>query len=272
MFIPLTILPLLFVLCIVMLARRCARLMGLLLLVPLLALASVKLWAAGQMRPRQQQVVVQAGSGRISKSTGSQRSTQTQVEATTSPATAIDPSWIDNWPLFVEKTDWHGFRAESFVPCVSENEARQKALERATDDVYQLVATDPAVTGSYRYRSAAHPMLAQQILARLKAGDFIAAQKVRSIDKGYATLWNVYLLIDTSKPNLDSLLGDFQVSADAAFTRQVQSVASLAALAAIIVLLYGFLNAATKGYFVWRLRAAAMMILIVAVLVVVAVI
>jgi len=50
--------------------------------------------------------------------------------------------------------------------------------------------------------------------------------------------------------------------------RRAGALGAVAGLAVVIGLLYAFINAVTKGYFMWRLRAVALLVAIAAVLIV----
>jgi uncharacterized membrane protein YdcZ (DUF606 family) len=73
--------------------------------------------------------------------------------------------------------------------------------------------------------------------------------------------------VDTSARAIESnFAAPYQQLADAQAEGRRNEWVSLAGLIGVIFLLYSFLNSATKGYFVWRLRAVATLVLIAAVL------
>jgi hypothetical protein len=183
----------------------------------------------------------------------------------THPTTQISNLWLEDWSNFVKTTHWNGFRAESSDTCVTEAESRQQAIDNAATTLSQMAVADPAFADT-RSRDAVSQSLKNEIASHLQSGEFISDQVVRKIEKSYGTLYKSYLLIDAPNSTVASLNQFARDTLSQTKSNEVTTWASTAGLFLVIVLLYAFLNAATKGYFVWKLRAAALMMLIVAVL------
>jgi hypothetical protein len=111
-----------------------------------------------------------------------------------------------------------------------------------------------------------------QIKSSVSRGVGIANRRVDRVDRPYGTLWKETLDVDSSAGAIESnFTGPYLELAQAQAQGKRKEWVSLAGLAGVIVLLYSFLNSATKGYFVWRLRAIATLVLIAAVLAIFAV-
>jgi hypothetical protein len=187
-------------------------------------------------------------------------------DSTTQPTAVADNMWLQDWPAFVDATHWQGFRAESSNTCVTQAEAHQQAIENAATTLSQLAVADPSIAADASSRPAMSLQLKNAIAAQLQSGQFISDQFVQKTEKSYGTLYKAYLLIQTPDSTIAALNQFARDTSAQSKTNEIWTWASTGGLFLVIVLLYAFLNAATKGYFVWKLRAAAMMVLIIAVL------
>ncbi|HWP41337.1 MAG TPA: hypothetical protein VNL70_10465, partial [Tepidisphaeraceae bacterium] len=86
------------------------------------------------------------------------------------------------------------------------------------------------------------------------------------VSRPYAELWREMMLIDASPATIDRLAMQCAAAARQQLGRAASGWGALAALVLVIILAYAFLNAATRGYLVWRLRAIAVLAIIAAVL------
>jgi hypothetical protein len=194
----------------------------------------------------------------------------------------IEKSWADDWTGFVNQTEpgkrW--LRAESAMLCSSEQEARTEAHKAATNQLVPYVRSRmnsrTAMTGLAS--TDIKLMVNDEFIARQVAGSLqreeaivVADRFVQRFSRPYGDVWREQVLIDASPQKIDELVNFYTRVAQAQLGKTVTNFGTLGVLVGIILLAYAFLNAATKGYFVWRLRAAALLLAIVAVLVVVAV-
>lgn len=175
--------------------------------------------------------------------------------------------WVADWQAYRNNTNFNGFRVESSDTSPTAQASLEEARRQAVSELQRMLLSDPRVSRAMGNLRMSRPVLTQRIEAEIRTGSMVVGQSVHSIDKSYGTLWKTYLLIDTSPGAMNRLVG--QITRDANLQRrQVFTTAgSLAALMLVIVLLYAFLNTVTKGYFVWKLRAAVILVLIAGVLV-----
>ncbi len=199
------------------------------------------------------------------------------VDIRPSPATQTSPStmastkrWVDDWVGWVNSAGRGTafLRAVSTGPCISEPEAREQAIAQAARELKPIVLSQ--LVQNLRTSSFDNALLEAVITDALRSGRLIVDQYLTRTNKPYGSLWTCYLLIDRSPLALDPVVQRVYKASQAHVTLEKTKWLSIAALAAVIVLLYAFLNAATKGYFVWRLRSVALLIAIAAVLAVMA--
>jgi hypothetical protein len=154
--------------------------------------------------------------------------------------------------------------------CATTADADNEAYNAATELLLPHVkaAMEPRLAGSPLLRSVAtDEWMKDQIKSSVSRGVGITNRHVDRIDRPYGTLWKETLDVDTSARAIESnFAAPYQQLADAQAEGRRNEWVSLAGLIGVIFLLYSFLNSATKGYFVWRLRAVATLVLIAAVL------
>jgi hypothetical protein len=90
---------------------------------------------------------------------------------------------------------------------------------------------------------------------------FIVDRFSQQFDGIAGPIWRQALLLDLSKDKIEPLArAKFALIAHRQRTG-ANILLSFIGMAAVILLVYAFLNAATRGYYVWSLRIAAMVLL-----------
>jgi hypothetical protein len=90
--------------------------------------------------------------------------------------------------------------------------------------------------------------------SELRRHKLIRDEFVQRFERPYGIVYRKALLIDVSDDQITSLANQYATIAWANSRHLNQSWASLIGLVLLIVVVYLFLNAATKGYYVWSLR------------------
>jgi hypothetical protein len=195
---------------------------------------------------------------------------------TTNPSTQPSgKAWVDDWEGFVNSSElprrW--LLAGTTVPFATENEARLEARKQAAIILLDYVRSEfdsrPRATVGDRLVGSTR-WLMSQLQTALMNNELIADEHITRENRSYGQVWSCQLLLDASPRTLARMVDGFQGAAQRQVERSAVTWGGLAALVVVIVLLYAFLNWVTRGYFVWRLRAAAMMIVIAALLAVMA--
>jgi len=100
--------------------------------------------------------------------------------------------------------------------------------------------------------SFARPVNSADILE----GGFILDRFVQSFEGAAGKIWRQALLIDASAGKLKNLAQRKAVVARNRRSTWARMFFSIIGLIVLITVVYAFLNAATKGYYVWSLRVA----------------
>jgi hypothetical protein len=181
---------------------------------------------------------------------------------------ATEPEWVSA-PQPRGAGAAHRIRVQSSDTAPQER-AYQEAVEAAIVELGPIVRSRAGLTPS-QARALGSNRINTHIAAAVRSGQIVAEDYERRTDRSYGTTWKHYILMDTSPARLEPIVQRIRGDARMQLVNEATAWGSLGALLGVIVLLYVFLNAATRGYFAWRLRAAAVMLVIVAVLVVFAI-
>jgi hypothetical protein len=186
------------------------------------------------------------------------------VVAVATPTTgAAQPTtqWVDDWEGFLNSapagSNW--LRGESGLEA-TEADARRQAVENLARQIVPLIPR-----GRPGMRSDA--WLHEQIVDSLNRVEIPVRFHVIKTTRPYGEIWQAKVITNASPQLVQRNLVDRYIQ-----TAQIQrqtwrnQMLAMGAMLGIIILLYLFLNMATKGYFIWRLRAAAVMALIIAML------
>ena len=137
---------------------------------------------------------------------------------------------------------------------MTEAEANHQAVQNACDQVAAMLgkALPQRLRRSGVPVSFFKPVNSSDILD----GNFILDRFVQSFEGTAGKIWRQALLVDVSAEKLKELARQKAVIAQARKTNFVRMFFSIVGLIVLITVVYAFLNAATKGYYVWSLRIA----------------
>ena len=144
---------------------------------------------------------------------------------------------------------------------MTEAEANHQAVQNACDQV-------AAMLGQTRQRRSGvpvsffKPVNSNDILD----GNFILDRFVQSFEGTAGKIWRQALLLDVSAEKLKELARQKAVIAQVRKTNFVRTFFSIVGLIVLITVVYAFLNAATKGYYVWSLRIAGVVFTLVVII------
>ena len=183
----------------------------------------------------------------------------------TSRSAAFDEKgWNDDFAQFVNRNqDRHWYLAESRSPATTVREAEELAFQDAARQLLPYFRHVAQRQNSV-WSQASDGALAELIRGELRRGMFVADRFVQQFDRPYGQVWRAMLLVydreDAAAYALMSQSGREQFARTpegrAGYRARVTWFSAVG-MAVLIVAVYGFLNAATKGYYAWSLRVAA---------------
>lgn len=171
----------------------------------------------------------------------------------------LEKPWVENL-AHMPATDGHRFVVHSEL-AGSQGQARAQALGLAVERLRHLMENrlGPAFRPG-QIRKSEEQWLNEQLRADLESGRLAKDRFEQKITKPYGQLWRNSILVDIPETQLADLTRDYLhgLSAERAGWRHTLLMA--AGLVLGIVVLYLFLNAATKGYYTWMLRTAGLVV------------
>lgn len=186
-----------------------------------------------------------------------------------------DKPWADDWADFVNaNSSQRWLTAHSESPGMSEAEATDAARRAAAEDLAKLVRDQMnarAARDAGPHIMVSREWVRDQALSSLRRnvnGMIVRDVFVQRISRPYGDIWQASILVDASPKVIDKLVDSYNAAARVMTADTKRSVFAVVGIVAVIVLLYLFLNTITKGYFMWRLRAVALLGAIAAVLIV----
>jgi hypothetical protein len=187
----------------------------------------------------------------------------------------VEKPWADDWSGFVNRNPSRRWlTGYSETPGTSEAEAMEAARRAAVDDLAKLVRDQMnarAARVSGPRIQVTREWIRDQALSSLRrnVNDMLVRDVfVQRFSRPYGDVWQASILIDASPKVIDKLVDSYNAAANASDSLKTKGWAAVVGIVAVIVLLYFFLNAITKGYFMWRLRALALLLAIAVVLIV----
>jgi hypothetical protein len=174
----------------------------------------------------------------------------------------VDKSWIDDFSGFLNTRPNSRFIiAKSAESCMTEAEANQQAVQNACTQVADMLGQASQRLSGVPV-SFARPVNSTDILD----GGFILDRFVQSFEGTAGKIWRQALLVDASAEKLKNLAQRKAIIARARKTNFARMFFSVFGLIVLITVVYAFLNAATKGYYVWSLRIAGVVFTLVVII------
>ncbi|MDM8006294.1 MAG: hypothetical protein QUV05_09130 [Phycisphaerae bacterium] len=164
--------------------------------------------------------------------------------------------------------------------CPTRGEAEQQAIAEAAKNLVPLVRTalerleSSRVSQSNRgvialQQHRPDPELYERIRAELNRGTGVDDQFTQHIRRPYGDVWQHALLVNASDAQITAHAAAFlpsivQAQRTQALVRESWFIraASLILLTVLITVVYGFLNAATRGYYTWMLRGSMVLLVL----------
>ena len=175
---------------------------------------------------------------------------------TTINARYVEKPWVNDFSAFLNnRPDSRFIIAKSSESCLSESEANHQAMENACAQVSQMLER-----ASGRLSGVPATLLSQVNSNDVLEGGLVLDRFVQGFEGAAGKIWRQALLIDASADKLTQLArrkADMIRAKKVTITRTASSIAGLVVL---IIVVYVFLNAATKGYYVWSLRIAGVVL------------
>ncbi len=179
-------------------------------------------------------------------------------------ATFVGKAWAHDLASFASahpERSW--LVASSPRPCTSQDEAEQAAIEDAAAKllpmVHQRLGDSKRGLLNWASRKRARWSSSQDrelrvLRIELQRGAHVVDRFVQRFKRPYGSTWQANLLIDSSDVNLDRLARAVASERQVTHRSWTRHLLSVGGLLLLVCGLYLFLNAATKGYYVWSLR------------------
>ncbi len=176
-----------------------------------------------------------------------------------------DTPWVEDRSAFAENFDngdW--LVAYSHGDHTTNEEARQDALVAATESLLPLAKARINLLSAsdqhhYEQQMAKNPnWLRERVADELVSRNRVSDRFTQSFARPYgATIWREAILIDASPKRVEAIASSLVQGINSRVTHERSAFFSFVLLAGLVFGTYLFLNMATKGYYAWSLRFAA---------------
>jgi hypothetical protein len=174
----------------------------------------------------------------------------------------VEKPWVEDFSGFSNTESNSQFTiARSADSCMTEAEANRQAIDNACKQVNKML-------GQVSRRLSKIPVHFTQPVnsADILEGDLVLDRFVQSFEGTAGKIWRQALLIDASTDKIRQLAHRKASMMRAEKRTLVKVSTSIFGLIILITIVYAFLNAATKGYYVWSLRIAGIVLILVVII------
>jgi len=182
----------------------------------------------------------------------------------TSQVKIANEPWCEDFDRWSAKQPGHTWLiAHSGQLCSTSSEALEQALKRAAVKIQRRIAPDLFHTPRHidaLFSSPGSVWLNMKIVSELRNGTFEKRTFSQRLHRPYGNIWRCAVLVDASPDRLTYLKGEYLSHVQSWRTGWMSTSLSAFGLLAVILVVYLFLNAATKGYYVWSIRGAAVVL------------
>jgi hypothetical protein len=179
-----------------------------------------------------------------------------------------DKPWADDFAAFTNANpgrQWVVGRTGR--PWGAQAEASADALASAADALAPLVRG--RLKQSRRKAAPDDARLRQMILKELQTQSLVTDRFSQRFARPYGDVWGEAVLVDPAPDKLKSIAEAVSRESQGREAQRKRVFAAGGGLVALLAVLYLCLNAFTKGYFTWRLRAVTVVLAVVGILVLV---
>ncbi|MBN1345042.1 MAG: hypothetical protein JXQ73_20275 [Phycisphaerae bacterium] len=167
----------------------------------------------------------------------------------------VDKLWADDFSKWTQQWPREGWMiAGSPSPRTDAHEAERQAKLDAAHRLLPEIQRTVGTLGGWRIAERDPNRLAALVADHLDSGPYIADRFLQKYDRPYGAVWRCSLLVDASSDSVRRLAVSCRRDRQIERSSWVRTLGSIGALFGVICAVYLFLNAATKGYYVWSLR------------------
>jgi hypothetical protein len=173
----------------------------------------------------------------------------------------IDKPWLADFAGFVSSHPdgrWVVGKSDPLKPALSPAEAARRAREAAADEVARLVRAK-VDRGFHRSDPYAHEVVMRRMV---EGNEFIADRFPQSFDRGYGTIYREAVLIDASDEALQPLVDEIAGLQHHDRNSRARTFFGGLAVIGMVFVLYRLANFFTRGFFTWKLRGVAAIIIV----------
>jgi hypothetical protein len=175
----------------------------------------------------------------------------------------IDKPWAADWSSYANQTRGDVILGRSTTPCTSAAEAETAARQSVVAALMPLVR-QRMTPGMGAAPNIPDDSIRGVIEANVRRNEMIRDRFVQRFSRPYGDVWYEAVLVDTSSPHIDAMVSQVNHLERRTVERQIGIIVAFLLLLAVTTFAYVVINWLTKGYFVWRLRLAAMTMLVIA--------
>ena len=150
--------------------------------------------------------------------------------------------------------------------------SREESIDRATQAVIPGIRVPVSREASRVYsqrtdwqdsQADLYKWVDQEASRRLKSGDLQTDVFTQEFKRPYGSVWRSAVLVHVPRDTAREMLNDYQLQTEARRSSWLRTFLSGAGLFAVILAVYLFLNMATRGYYVWSVRLATVVLAVV---------
>ena len=175
----------------------------------------------------------------------------------------VNAPWTEGFAQWTQQHPGAWVLGESDQLWPSEEQARSDAMQRAAEGVERQLRDYIARNGRYTPATVfvERPgWLMGQITSELhNGGSFVKNEFGQTFDRSYGKVFRRAVLVNVPPERLQSLADRYFRHVDQVRDTWGRNIKSSLALLVLIMIVYLVLNAATRGYYVWVMRTAAVL-------------
>ncbi len=178
----------------------------------------------------------------------------------------LDKPWnddFDRWRNTHEPGSWVLGESENFCPdrAQSIDQAMRDAASRLREPVSRQLMQLSGRRGDWlRRQQDVYHWLDDEGYRRLRAKDFQTDVFTQEFKRPYGSVWRSAVLVHVPPVKAETLLDAYRQEIGAQRASWFRTLLSAVGLFVLIAAVYGFLSAATRGYYVWSVRLATVVL------------
>lgn len=171
----------------------------------------------------------------------------------------VEKPWVEGFAAYVsQRPGRHWVLARSSEFCTSQIVAKDRALRDAARQLAERVSQTIEMWHERRpwaeWQAGDQSAIENELIPTIREGQFVVDEFAQRLSRPYGGVWRHAILLEVDSEGIQQIARSIAVSRKMDRRARFTGVILIAAVLAVVAVVYFLMNSVTKGYYSWPLR------------------